>query len=374
MLVCGCHEGVPWRVSGVHMERDFVVPEPVLDSKERQLLESLTARYEKLLQPPRAVNAIKHVGGTVAKTLPRKARQAVSNISSQVTDSGKQVVQQVSEMEIIRQAMEIVVERFSDLQKFAAERTISSSRIIARVSRIEQLNELQSLDDFCLLRSYDLASLVRSYTGKNTLAAVVEGGGLGFFGFAAIPVNLVLSNFLYFRAVQTIAMFYGYDVQLNDAELAIAGSVFSMACTPGKRSGGNELNDEILKIITYAQLAAAQQAAKKGWAAMIEKGALPLLLAQLRATANKAAQNALEKAGTKSLEYGIFKTAFEQIGKKLTLKTIQKGVPLVGAGLGAVLDGGQMRKICEFADIFYHKRFILEKEPRIKTLTSPHTL
>jgi len=64
----------------------------------------------------------------------------------------------------------------------------------------------------------------------------------------------------------------------------------------------------------------------------------------------------------------VFKTVFEQIGRRLSLKVVQRGVPLVGAALGAFFDTGQMQKIVEYADIFYAKRFILEKEARVAML------
>ena len=40
----------------------------------------------------------------------------------------------------------------------------------------------------------------------------------------------------------------------------------------------------------------------------------------------------------------------------------------IGAGalLSSLIDGKQMKTILEYADIFYQKRFILEKEYRIK--------
>ena len=39
---------------------------------------------------------------------------------------------------------------------------------------------------------------------------------------------------------------------------------------------------------------------------MIEKGGIPLLLAQMRALANKSAQKALQNAGQKGLENSVF--------------------------------------------------------------------
>lgn len=43
-------------------------------------------------------------------------------------------------------------------------------------------------------------------------------------------------------------------------------------------------------------------------------------------------------------------------------------MPIVGGFFGAAFDAGQMNKITEFADVFYHKRFLEEKEERIYDL------
>lgn len=37
-------------------------------------------------------------------------------------------------------------------------------------------------------------------------------------------------------------------------------------------------------------------------------------------------------------------------------------MPVVGSGFGALFDAQQMNQVVEIADLFYHKRFILEKE------------
>lgn len=97
------------------------------------------------------------------------------------------------------------------------------------------------------------------------------------------------------------------------------------------------------------------------------------MLTQMRALANKAAQRALEKAGQKGLENSVFREAFEQIGRKITLKTVGKTVPIASAVIGALIDTAQMNVVLEFADIFYQKRFILEKEKRINYLLNAGT-
>jgi len=62
----------------------------------------------------------------------------------------------------------------------------------------------------------------------------VEGGTTGAFGFWGLQFNIVLSIFLYFRAVQSIAMFFGYDIKNGSAELVIASEVFTNALSPAQ--------------------------------------------------------------------------------------------------------------------------------------------
>ena len=42
--------------------------------------------------------------------------------------------------------------------------------------------------------------------------------------------------------------------------------------------------------------------------------------------------------------------------------------------LGALIDTAQMKKVLEYSDIFYHKRFILEKEDRAYRLFENNNL
>lgn len=148
----------------------------------------------------------------------------------------------------------------------------------------------------------------------------------------------------------------------------IASDVFTNALRPTKNDVNNEATNIIGKIMLMSQAAVVKQTAKKTWTDMAARGGVPLLLAQMRALANKSAQKALQKVGAKGLENSLFKEAFEQIGRKLTLEKIVIAVPVVSAVIGALIDTAQMQKVLEYADIFYQKRFILEKEYRIYSL------
>ena len=241
---------------------------------------------------------------------------------------------------------------------------------------IEKINgdkskiQIDSLDEICLLRSYDVAKVVNSNKRMEILAAGIEGATTGAAGFPGLPFSIVLSTFLYFRAVQTIAMFYGYDVKNNSDEMVVANGVFVASLSPSNDDVNNEITNMIAKIMAISHAEVVKQTSQKTWVDMASRGGVPLLVTQMRALAHKSAKKALEASGKKGLENSLFRDTFEQIGRRLTLKATGKAVPVVSAGIGALLDVAQMNKVIEYADVFYHKRFIAEKEQRIRLLFS----
>lgn len=334
-------------------------PVPVVDSKENEALDILTERYNKLIEP----GIVAKFGAKAGQLIPEKLKTW-----------GYDIGINISEQKIYAQMMNVIANGFKAIEEQAAKFSISEKQILLKINQCSPNYEISRLDEVCFVRSYDLAKLVSKYKGQDTFAAVVEGGGTGAFGFWGLPLNLVLSTFLYFRAVQSIAMFYGYDVKNDSAELVIASEVFTSALSPANNDVNNKAANLIGKIMLMGQAAVAKQAAKKGWANMAARGGIPLLLVQMRALANKAAKKALQNVGAKGLENSLFKEAFEQIGRKLTLKAVGKAVPVFSAVIGALIDTAQMKKVLEFADIFYQKRFIMEKECRIYTLIGADTI
>lgn len=329
------------------------IPDLIVDEKEEEMLVSLSERYEKFIKP----GVIAKIGKKAGELVPEKVKQF-----------GKDVGTSISEKELYMQVMNVMADGFKIIEEQAAKCTISEKQILKNINKNSEYN-IDSLNEICLVRSYDISKLVNNYKNWDILTATVEGAGTGAFGFAGLPFNIALSTFLYFRAVQSVAMYYGYDVKNDNAELIIASEVFTNSLSPNDDVNNANVN-MVGKIMVMSQLTAIKQTASKGWSKMIEKGGIPLLLAQMRALANKAAQKALEKAGKAGLEKSVFREAFEQVGKKLTLKSLGgKGVPIAGAIIGGLMDTSQMKRVLDYADIFYHKRFILEKEMRIDKLT-----
>ena len=330
----------------------YLIPELIIDAKEEKQLISLTEVYTKMTAPSKASLVMKKVEDKV----PVAIKDAV------VVAKDK-----ISEAELVVEALKVVGKGFQTLEKYAAKVTLSEEQIVKKVNEIVPDNEITSLEEICLARGYDISDLVNKNKFVDIIASLVEGGALGAAGFPGLPFNLVLSTFLFYRSVQSIALFYGYDIKKDPAELQIASEVFMNAMNP-KGSNDSELSSTIAKIMLLSTTTSVKQTVKKGWTAMAEKGGVHLFITQLRALANSAAKNALQKAGKQGLEKTAFTEIFEQIGKKLTQKSIGKSIPYIGAFIGATLDTAQMIQIINFANTFYNKRFILEKEMRINNL------
>lgn len=333
-------------------KRQPVMPKPILDERECEELDALIERYEKLTSPGPIRRAAKKAGAIV----PAGVKDAVANIGNNI-----------SEQEIYEQALKLIGSGFKVLEEQAARVTVNEASIIKNVNAVSKAADIESIEEVCRIRAYDVSKAANKKNTQHILAALAEGGGTGVAGFAGIPFNLVLSTFIYYRAVQSIAMSYGYDVKNDPAELVIASEVFANALSPASK-GGNGVSNNVAKFMAISAAEGVKQTAKKTWTAMIERGGPALILAQMRALANAAARKALENAGKKGLENSVFREIFEQIGRRLTLKAIQRAVPVVSAGIGALIDTVQMNTVLQYADIFYHKRFLIEKKDRVHRL------
>jgi len=333
---------------------EYDVPSPILDVREKKRLDKVTREYEKMLAP----GPMQQVGNAIAKVIPNQVKAFADGMGAAV-----------SEAEMYKQIMDYVVKAYAKLEEQAAKYTINEDDVCKRLNKVYADGEIFSLDEVCLMREYDISKAFADVKNWNLGFAAVEGGATGAVGLVGVIPNLAASTFLYFRAVQNTAMMYGYDVRNDSEEMEIASAVLMNAMSPGF-VGSGELSTMIGKIMVAGEMAAVKQAAKKGWAAMAQHAGLPLLMAQMRALANNAAKKAVQNAGQKALEKTVYTNVLEQIGRKLTLKTAQRAVPVIGAVIGAGLDAYQMGIILDYAEKFYRKRFLVEKEERIIHLTS----
>lgn len=273
------------------MNRIFDAPAPIITKKEADTLDILTEKYTKLIEPSKLAK----LGTKAGQLVPEKIKKWGIDISLNI-----------SEKELYSQMMNVIGSGFKTIEEQAAKFSINEKQIITKVNQNSGF-EIQKLDEICLVRSYDIAKLVNTYKNQDTFVATIEGGGTGAFGFWGLPFNIVLSTFLYFRSVQSIAMFYGYDVKNNSTELVIASEVFTNALSPSTSDANNEATAIIGKIMLMSQAAVVKQTVKKTWTDMAARGGIPLLLAQMRALAHKSAQKALQNVGQRD-----WKTTFSK--------------------------------------------------------------
>lgn len=338
----------------------LIVPNPIINSKESWEMNVLQKKYDKLVQPNaiiRTGTAIKHKAGDF---IPEKIKTFSAEVGGTISDA-----------DFYKKAIEYATSGFMQLQQIASKATISEAKAIRDVNNTMTDCDITSLEEICFARAYDIAKLVNKYRTSDVLIATVEGAGTGALGFAGLLPNMVLSTFLYFRAVQSVAMYYGYDVKNDASEMEIASAVMMNAFDPTTDSINNELTATIGKFMVFTETTAVKQASSKTWSAMIEHGGLGLLITQIRALANSAARKALAEAGKKELELKAFNNVLEQIGKKAALKNTGRAMPVLGAVFGALFDTAQMKKMIDYADIFYRKRFIEEKKVRINAIINP---
>ncbi|WP_304596521.1 EcsC family protein [Adlercreutzia caecimuris] len=320
----------------------------VLDDRELAELDQLRSRYEKMTAPGMLAKA----GEKIASIIPAPIKEAAENAGGVIT-----------EQQFYAEAMKIIATGFKALEAQAARVTVSEKTVVEKTNKLTSGRTIESLDELCFARSYEVAQVANSEKLPSLISSLVEGGATGFFGFAGILPNIITSTFCYYRAVQSIAISYGYDVRNNPDELMIASEVFTTALSPHSDSPG-EMASIIGKIMMISEAEAIKQTVKKGWTEMAARGGIALLLTQMRALAHGAAKKALQKAGKEGLENSVFRSVLEQIGKRLGQKAVQRAVPFISAAIGALFDTGEMSRVLDFADTFYHKRFILEKGMR----------
>ncbi len=321
------------------------VPFPVIDEKEMLLFDEITYKYREKLNG----NTFSHITSRAADFIPEDIKKR-----------GRAAKKSVTEQEWYLKGIEILSEGFGTLEQKTVRYGVSKNTILKNLNNNSPV-VVQDINEICLLRGYEVSSVVMADKQQNTTYAFIEGGATGAMGFGGIPFNLVLSTFLFYKAVQSVAMYYGYDVKNDPVELVIAGSVFVNALN------GSESVDEL-----SASIDAFMSLNFNNGVKALDDGisTTEIILKNIIAYAENNAEITREEKNKKTLEERLFKEIYEQIGKRLAKMVLGRSVPLFSFAFSAFFDSIQMDKIVEFANAFYCKRFIAEKEQRIEQLMS----
>ncbi len=333
---------------------NLTIPDPIYDAKELQLVEKLTAEYIKFTEPGKFNKALNQLAENTYSVIPGYLRNAYENMRESLGDQ-----------DLYKNLMEVLTTGFATVQKIVANFSVNEKGVMKDMQK--KYPHIDSVDKITFARSYDIAKTVKARTTANYVQAFLEGAATGMPGAPGLPFNIVLSTFLYYRVVQNIAMHYGYDVKNDPAELEFAGEVFITAFTHGAGSDFDGLGKIMGKIMMQCELTLLKTNVRSmSFKQLAEQGGGQLLYVQVRALANKAARNALENAGEKSLEKSILNNILRVIGKTLPKRVVAKSTFILGGVLGALFDTAYMDRVIKGANLIYHKRFLLEKETRVK--------
>ncbi|MBO1511148.1 EcsC family protein [Metabacillus bambusae] len=333
-----------------------------LDKKEEKLLEILTKDYEKFIEPGPIQKQLIKAQGKVSEITPEKWKTITAD-----------TIKKASDLTVIKKVLEKAGDGFYVVQENSSRLTFNKRKIV------ESLNKgqfhIEEYPEICTLRSYHIEKVALNRRKVIDLpSAMVGGGATGFFGLAGVPFNLAYTFFIYFRSVQAIGLYYGYDIVDDPRELEFASSVTVTCLSPHLDSEVKNLGSIISKMMLAANVSSLKESLSKlTYTQMAQKGGAELLYVQIRAVAHAAAKKALKEAGKEGLEAGVFQKLLEQLGKKMTQETGKKAVPFVGAIIGALADTYTMNKILYGANLIYHKRFLFEKSIRIQALNDQKT-
>jgi hypothetical protein len=199
---------------------NFHPPDPVLDARELDLIAKLASEYEKFVSL-----------GVIARSLTKIFNQAHNGIVKITPEKLRKLtsaaVDAAQKAELIKMALVHASRGFGELTKQASRFTLSPEGVL-RTLRADG-HSVHAYDEVCAMRSYKIERSLSKRQWKDRCAALVEGAATGAPGFIGIPFNLALSFLLYFRATQSTAIYYGYDVRHDPRELQFASEV-----TPNK--------------------------------------------------------------------------------------------------------------------------------------------
>jgi len=197
----------------------------------------------------------------------------------------------------------------------------------ANVSSVEELkqHDLEKLDS--------LANEVHNWAIG---IATAEGGGAGVLGLPGMAVDIPTIITLALRTIHKIGICYGYEVKTKE------DSDFVLAILAA--SGANDMGEKIAALSTLRMIEVS--IAKQTW----------------KKVAEKAAQNQMGK------EAGIIaiKSLAKQLGINITKRKALQAIPVIGALVGASVNGWYIREIGWAARRAFQERLLIENQKIIE--------
>lgn len=207
---------------------------------------------------------------------------------------------------------------------------ITDSRDLLKEADVKSIEELRGLP---LARSDVLADSVHNWA--ITLASA-EGGLVGMAGLPGIAADVPALITLCFRTIHKIGLCYGYELD-DEADTQTVYGILSAA-------NAMSMEEKIASLYVLGQF--QKLLVRQSWKYM----------------AKVAAEKQLSKEGT---IIGI-KTLLQQVGINLTKRKALQAIPLIGGGIGAVVNGCYVQDIGWAARRVFQERKLADQGKVIK--------
>lgn len=343
----------------------FNPPEPIVNSREHKRFSELKNKYEDFRSPSfvgHQANRVKNGAASAG----RKLQKWVPGLEA-AQKNMKRMLKEVSDKQIVKQVLSETAKGGGLALRWCAQGTLSKSAVRRRLK--SDGVEVGEFKHICGCRSYEIAPLAEK-DWKSRWGAALQGIGTGALGGArGVGLNLALSTVLFLRATQRVALHYGYDAVNREEEQVIASKVTLQSLQPEEGPATGSTGSLLGKMMAAGEISALKKALERStYQEMARQGGAQLLYTKLRATANKAAQSALNKAGKEGFETTLVRRLLRDLGERIPKRVGQRVVPIVGGVIGGGIDTWQMQQVIRGANLVYHKRFIAEKEERVTRL------
>ena len=160
--------------------KKYIIPEQILDNREKKTLVTLTEAYNKMIEP----SAVSKVLSKVGQKIPQPIKDFTNATKEKITDN-----------ELFVKSLEVLGKSFQVLEQLAVKVTLSEKEIIKAVNPIVADNEITSIDEICLARGYDISKLVGKAKLVDIIATLIEGATTGYAVQMRMPYMTKLRKF-----------------------------------------------------------------------------------------------------------------------------------------------------------------------------------
>jgi len=326
----------------------------IWDEKEYLRMEYLKVKYLKLINPSYFSKKITPIFDQVKKTVPQSGWIKIGNT--------------ITQSDFMSRAMSIVGKQFKEIETKTAIISVSKKDVLNVHNRYH--SSIVKFEDICFARSYDVSKMINKKDYEHLIWTTIQSVLSGITGISGVVYSTVFGSFIYFRAAQSIALYYGYDVKDDPLELEFAGEVTLIALSKifeDKKSNhvANHIHqmmltdEHSLKVetnkSTFSSVGQASRSASS--AKLVTKRAVNMSEYLLK--------KSLSKSHKKATEQEVFSELFERLIGLASKSSGKKVVPIAGTLIGMIFDISDMTRLLKYTNMVYEKRFIIEKEMRI---------